>query len=541
MNAPATLDRPTSLSDVQRGVDIDGLNVRLYFLSRNWKFLALVVIGMLGLAAALALGLGNHQPTAAKASAEQLWQAALHRPTPDAFAVTHLLFEMDAPIPATIEEDLQKANFAPKTRFLLNNVAASLRAGLNEPNAELLILAHRRTPEAGANECVADFHARRGAFNRACDYYRRELNVTWRPETRAKLVHVLLRQGDFPSLVPLVSDPAYAPFFSPATRLKVAFYERNWGLAATRLLEMEFATMQPLSVVMALAAAIAWLCIAIHICQPHGRFSFRTIAPCIAVFLGFLGALGTQFVAAWQEELLGIRETGEFVSDLGYYAGLVAPRETLIKLLLILPFVPRLLARRSPLDTLVVTGCVGLGFAIESSLRLCNQDNLGYSLGRLLTANFFHFSASALLGLAFCRWLARVKGAAVSTMLTLLAIALTQGVYDAFTRISAAQAFVAVAAVPFLILSRAVFSQLHRWRDSFTDQCFLGATLVLSLSALVGTLLVTASIQFGFDHASWALLCNTPILLMVVIVFFGQFKRGFAAIGDDLVSPASTL
>jgi RsiW-degrading membrane proteinase PrsW (M82 family) len=354
-------------------------------------------------------------------------------------------------------------------------------------------------------------------------------------------VQLLLRQGEFPSLVPLISDPGYAPFFSPAARLKVAFYQRDWPLAAKRLLEMEFATMRALPLLMALAAAIAWLFVAIHVCQPHRWFSFRTIAPCIAVVLGFIGALGAHFVGAWQEEVLGMRESGEFLPDLGFYIGLVVPREILIKLLLIIPFVPRLLARKSPLDTLVVTGCVGLGFAIEGNLQLCKQANLGDSLGRLLTANFFHFAASALLGLAFCRWLARERGAAVSAMVTLVVIILTQGIYDAFTKIPAAQPFIVVAVVAFLILSRVVFAELRRWRDSFTDQCFLGATLVLSLGALVSTLLVAASMQFGLDRASWALLRNSPILLMVVVVFFGQFKRGFAPIGSDLVSPAQTV
>jgi protease PrsW len=261
------------------------------------------------------------------------------------------------------------------------------------------------------------------------------------------------------------------------------------------------------------------------------------MAPPVAAALGAAGGLFAQFLTVAQRDLFGIATNGTFLHDLGYYAGIVAPRDTILQMILFVPFLPLLLRRKSGLDTMVVTGCVGLGFAIVGNLELCKQLPPADSLGRLLTANFFHFAGAALIGLCVCRCLARERGAASATMGTLLAVMLTQGVYDAFTRISGAHVLMILATIAFLIVSRVFFMELRKWRDSFTDQCFLGATLVISLGLMVATVLVTVAAESGLENASWALLRNLPTLLMVSVVFFGQFKRGFAPIGSDLTVP----
>jgi hypothetical protein len=524
---------PIPITEIRRDVEIDSPSIRLYFWSRNRPLLALVVLAMLALAALMASALDRKRsPVKAELSPGDALNLALRQNNPSRHAIVASLLRFPTPPSEEIQSDIVR--LAPKMKDLATAICTTLRAGCDEPNAHLLILAHQLPPVKGANEAVADLLARHGQWARACDYYQREIQIEPHDGTRAKLVHLLAQSGDFATLLPLSADPAYASFLAPEPRMKLAFFQRDWRLAFERLMEMEFKSLHLLPVLMALAAGSAWLLIALHAAQPHQWLSFRTVAPIVATLLGAIGAFGSHFLAAWQEEVVGLRETGLFVSDLGYYIGVVAPRETIVKLLLTIPFIPRLLARRSPLDTLAVTGSIGLGFAIESNLQLCKNYELAAALPRLLTANFLHFAASALLGLAVCRCFSGRKGTIVPAALTFLAVVVTQGVYDAFTRVASVQAASAVGIAAFLILSRALFAQLYRWRDSFTDQFFLGATLVLALGAFAAALLVAGTLQIGFEQTKWALLRHSPILLLVVMVFYSQFKRNFAAIGSDL-------
>ena len=517
--------------------EIDSTNVRIYYLSRSWAFLTLAVVALLVAGVFLGRFVSAPGSSASGSDAAEILRNSLRERRPDLSRAIECLVHLPVIAP-TLESELAHSNFAPGPRAVVSSLAATLREGFNEPNAQLLILAHQFPAEFGANAAVAEVFAKGGKPDKALEYFQRELELTQSSAIRAKIVALLVQTGDFPRLKTLSADPQYAAFVTPFIRMKLALADKDWSTAAKQFFAMQVASSRPQPLIMALAASLAWLIIALHAGQPHHWWSLRVFAPLLATILGIAGGFAAQFLTIAQKDLLGLSPSGAFLTDLGIYAGVIAPRDMLLQLVLMVPFLPILLKRRSALDTLVITGCVGLGFALPGTLELCRQLAPADSMGRLLTSNFFHFAGAALIGLSICRCLNREPGSFASAVVTVPSVILIQGVYDAFTRIPGAHVLVVLATIAFLILSRVFFIELRNWRDSFTDQCFLGATLVISLGALVATVLVAAASEHGFETASAALARNLPTLLMVSVVFFGQFKRGFAAIGSDLTTPS---
>jgi hypothetical protein len=538
MHSPALRSPCSPLPSPVRG-EIDGANVRIYYASRSLAFLFFVLVATLVAAVALGRHFGKVSPSGAEGESPVVLRL-LTEPRPDFRSTIAALWQAPSIPAAELDPVLKRSEFSAGTQSVIAEFAGSLREGMNEPTAQLLILAHQMSPEPGANECVAELLMKRGELGRAEEYLKRELAIAPNNRAREKLIGVLARAGDYNALASLSKDPDYAPVFPHRLQMKVAFSQHDWVMAAKHFILMQGVTMQVLPVVMASAAGLAWLLIALHAGQPRGIFSFRTIAPLAAAALGMVAGVVGQFLTVAQKEMLGMGESGIILADLGFYAGVIVPRDMALKLVFILPFLPFLLSRKSALDTLVVTGCVGLGFAIPGNLDLCKYSEPGDLMGRLLTANFFHFAATALVGYAGYRCLLREPGSLRAGIVMVPAVIIAMGVYETFTRIPGASVPMVIATIAFLILSRVFFTELHKWRDSFTDQCFLGATLVVSLAALVGTMLVAASVQAGFDPASWALMRNLPNLLLVGLVFFAQFKRGFAPIGSELTTPAQT-
>jgi protease PrsW len=536
MNMPVVVEESPRVG-VPENVEIDSANVRVYYLSRNWACLSLVVVALLAAGVFLGQFLSNPHPAGSARDAGAVLQGLLRERRPELAPVMECLLHMPV-IPPSIDAEIARSTFAPGARGVASALAGSLREGFNEPNSQLIILAHQSPPEAGANTAMAELYARQGDTAKAREYYQRELEIYPSAAVRAKLLALVASTGEIEPIAKLASDPLYSSMIPPSLRMQLALSAGDWMGAAKRFLQSQAATLRPQPLIMALAAALAWLIIALHAGQPHDWFSFRMLAPLVATLLGVAGGVVAQFLSVAQKDLWGLTATGGFLGDLGVYAGVNAPRDMLIQLLLMLPFIPILVRRRSALDTLVVTGCVGLGFAFPGTLELCEQLAPADSLGRLLTANFFHFAAAALVGQAVCRCLRRERGSITAALTTIPSVVLTLGVYDAFTRIPGAHVLVVLASIAFLILCRVFFLELRKWRDSFTDQCFLGATLAIGLGALIATVLVAASSEHGFEAAAGALVRNLPTLLMVSVVFFSQFKRGFAAIGSDLTAPS---
>lgn len=507
----------------------DDTNFRLYDVTRDLRLLALFIGAVMVVAAGLAWAMrGADYVAPLSRSAPDEIRLLLASPAPDSDALIHSLLSLHSAPTQMMNDGILSSALAEKPKELALAVCESLRGNPAEPSAELLILAYQVNPLRSANEAIGDMYARLGKVSRAADYYRRELASHSSEALRAKLVGLFVRDADLSALSSLFSDPAYSPHFPLELRLKIALHLRDWRRVASVIAEMELRSISSLPLVLALAAGLAWFIIGLHCGQPNGYFCYRTVVPLIALCVGAAGALVVNFVAAWEDNLLGVAQTGGFLADFGYFAGVVAPREEVLKLVLLLPFLPTLLSRRDPLETLIVCGSVGLGFALEGNLQFCRLTRLEDAFGRLLTANFFHFATTALAGAALCNVLQSGWSQMRSFLRTLATVIVAQAVYDGFSRIEAvqAQAWVSIASV--LVISKLFFLELRRWRDRFTDQCFLGATLVICLTGLAAVGLVTASIHAGFSVALWSLLTNAPYFILTGLVFFLRFDHDLA-------------
>jgi RsiW-degrading membrane proteinase PrsW (M82 family) len=99
----------------------------------------------------------------------------------------------------------------------------------------------------------------------------------------------------------------------------------------------------------------------------------------------------------------------------------------------VLPFVPIFLIRNQRLETLVIGGCVGLGFAVQENLQYFAEVGPTAAFGRFLTANFFHFAATGLVGLALCDWLRSPVAACFHSSGPSSAVIVAHGCYDALS------------------------------------------------------------------------------------------------------------
>jgi RsiW-degrading membrane proteinase PrsW (M82 family) len=310
----------------------------------------------------------------------------------------------------------------------------------------------------------------------------------------------------------------------------MALQNRDWRQVAVALTDVQKETFKPLPLTLAAVAGLVWFAIALQAIQPTQWIGARTILPVLAVLAGLASTWASHFIAIWQEEMWGLHATGNFLNDFLYHLGGTAPREEFIKLLLLVPFLPILLKRGSRLEMLVISGCIGLGFAIEGNLQSYEHGGPDGAFGRFLTANFFHLAASGLVGLAFCEFILAPKRCAMPFLLTLVGVIMAHGIYDAFMAVQGVRLLSIFSMLSFLALSLIFFHQLRQLRDHTTDQLYISATLLMGMSILTGTMLVCAAMQLGFPLAVTSLAANAAGLSLVICLFYRQLGRGLAPV-----------
>jgi len=531
---------------VRRNLTIDGWNVRLYFWSRNVGILLFVSGIIMGAGIWSGLKLQTENPALAMTQ-EPKQKVSLEEELKSA-----------NPDPAKVMKGLRVARFSAKVlngtfavpdaiqRSALPADAKSVALAYwdslwkyhGEPSADLLYDAYYVHPLPLANELLGDLSRSQGKLDKAQLYYDREIHLTNAASARKKKVDLLLARHDMPALGPLATDPQYKEFLSREATIDLAAHDHRWVDLIPPILGMQREIFEPIPVILAIVAGLVWMAVGLQALQPPSLICFRTIVPWLAILAGMASTLPTLFGLAWESEVFGLRETGDLLGDLWFYVAGVGVREELMKLLLFLPFVPILLIRKSRLEMLVIAGFVGLGFAIDENLLYFHHMGPRVAFGRVLTANFLHFSATGLIGLALCEALRAPLRNGPRFLGTLILVILAHGCYDGLMGLI----YNASMAV-FLLLSLCFFRQLGTSRDGSTDQISISATLILGLAVLEGTIFVCASAMLGFPAALGMIAGNIIPLVMIVYMFYWQLGEGIseAAVDGTSKQPAYAI
>jgi len=508
------------------GGDRGRIRFHIYFASRNPWVLGCIATVILTTAMVIAWQRRNLAVGAAEMDGAEV-RAELARSDADFSKVLQGLSKArpDSSTSLEISEEIAKSTLKNAEKSVAGAYWESLRAGFSEPNADLVYAAHYVTPLPRANEMAGDLYVGQRDFQRASIYYHREIKLGT-AEVAKKLVAVLLEERDLPAVRELTRDATLVTQLPADVQLVLAARSREWRAMMAPLMTIEFDLLAPVPLFVCAFAGCVWLLIIIQAAQPASFFQFRTMGPIIAAALGIAGGVGAVFIGLWQQEMWGLRPTADFFEDLLYFVMGVAPREEAVKLVCVLPLLPLLLVRGSRLEMVTVSAATGLGFALEESLHYIASTGPATGLGRFLTAGLFQIAATGILGLALCELFAQPLRKLPGFVITLCAVVLAHGCYDAFIVSNEWFGLVLISMLSFLLLSLAFFRTLRALRDPALDQLALPATFVAGLSLLIGLSLICVSAEAGFLQAVQSVAIATGALLMVGNMFYWQLGEG---------------
>ena len=517
--------------------EIDSWNVRLYFASRSPRVLLGIAVAILTVAIGVAWFVQKPLLEVIGGTAQQAaLKGELARPQPSIQRILELLPQVAShSFSAVPAPDWIAASHLSHTEKM---VAAALWTSVEEgdgfePSADLLYFAHYANPLRFANELIGDHFLAKNDVEQATRYYRREAALPDAFTAREKLVSILVEKRDRGALRQLAGDPAFVGSFMPQHKLYFAALEQRWRDMVAPLRDLQARVLQPVPMTIAVIAGLVWFLVALQAIQPSGLLTFRVFAPIVAVAAGIVSTFPTLLASVWMEEAWGLRMSDHLLGTIAFFMLGVGPREELIKLTLFLPFIPILLVRKSRLETIVIAGCVGLGFAIWENLHYFAQYGSAVAFPRFLTANFFHFALTGLNGFALCEFL-REPGRKLLPFLGILAgTMLAHGAYDTFATFSEMPVLELACGVVFMLVSLFFFRTLRGLRDGGTDHLCIAGTLVTGLSVLAGAIIIFAAREMGLAPALITLGVTGFTTIMVVYMFYWQLGEGMSEATDS--------
>ena len=535
---PNALDQ---LQKIDRSQNIDGWNVQLYFLSRNPG--VLVAIALLIVAASFGLATWVQKPVS-KAdpvhfrTAEDLHQE-LTLPQPKMAEVVAILQDVayDEDEDGQVAQWIASSTLTQPEKLVAKAAWSSLQEGDGfEPSADLLYYAHYVKPLRFANELIGDHYLEVGDFQHAATYYRREARFPDAGTAREKLLEVTMASHDQELLRSVGQDPAMAKELKPLHRIYLAAAEQKWLDLLRPLAELQVALLKPVPAFLATLAGLVWLMVTLQSIQPPGIFSFRVGLVLCAVLMGMLSTFPTLISGLWMEEALGIREGETMYESLRFFLLSVGPREEILKLFFVVPFIPLCIVRKSRLEMLIVGGSVGLGFAIWENLQYFAEYGSATAFTRFLTANFFHLVLTGLNSLALYDLICHPVRRFWPFVGIFCGTVISHALYDFLASVPG-MVIPFGNIIVFMLTSLCFFRTLRGLRDGSTDQLSIGATFVVGISILTGAILVLASREIGLHQTLIVLGVTSFFMFMVGYMFFWQLGSGMSSVEE--VSPSS--
>jgi protease PrsW len=191
-------------------------------------------------------------------------------------------------------------------------------------------------------------------------------------------------------------------------------------------------------------------------------------------------------------------------------------------LLLFLPLVPIIVKRGNELEAVIISACVGLGFAtFENSAYF--QSSLGTSsVGRYLTANFFHMAATGLIGLAVVRGIQHPRTKGPEALAVFGVIVFAHGLYDALMSIPSLADYSMISMIIYVLLAYQFFHELRGMRIERQETISLTATFLCGVSLIAAVTFIYVCSQLGFQLALRALGSQVLSTALMVVMFLRE-------------------
>ena len=281
---------------------------------------------------------------------------------------------------------------------------------------------------------------------------------------------------------------------------------------------------QPGPVALAVLTGICWLIFLLQVLQIRGPKDVRLWLALAALALGVLSIWPTHFFSIWQRHVWDIRESDKLLPGLRFYILGVGLREELAKLLCLLPLMPLLRRLRSDLVALIVSACVGLGFAATENISYLSFSG-GAAMGRFLLANPMHFTLTGLIGLACYRALRDPAGWGPHALATFGLMVVAHGGYDAALALPMLAEYGLISMIIFALVVYQFFHELRELRSTGGDLVSLSATFLCGVSLVAATMFVYMSATIGCATAFDVLVQEILSLAVMVYLFLREMPE----------------
>jgi len=402
---------------------------------------------------------------------------------------------------------------------------------IGEPTAELVKWATAPEPRRYANLTLGSVWDVREDNWEAAKAYEREGQFPEAVEARRLAVQKYLQTHDRDALERLADDPRYAAAMSLEARMEIAASRREWGKLWRIIPLAEWENLSWLPSLMAWATGIGWFVIALQMGEATVREGARWWLMLLAVPCGLASILVTHWLIYWQEINWAIVEDdASLMGGLRFFILGVGLREEFAKLLLFLPFVPWLARRGNDLETLLVAACVGLGFAVFENEGYFSASFGQSSIGRFLTANFFHMASTGVIGLAFVRGLAAPTTRLFEALTIFGIVVFAHGMYDATIVVKPMQDYAILASIIYILLSYQFFHELRHSRSDRQETISLTATFLGITSLLTSLSFVFLCVQFDWNTALNLLVPEVLSVALMAYMFLREMPNSLISL-----------
>lgn len=394
-----------------------------------------------------------------------------------------------------------------------------------ELDPELRETARVEPPTRYANHAIGVFHYTNDNLTQAAEFFEEEGKLPEAEISREYAIDMFRALRDTAALRRLQQDPNYISLFSPSDDLQIAEANRDWGGIFWTIPKLILQRFQGGgATALAVFAGLGWFVIALQMGQVRRANGARFWLCAAAIPLGFLSIWVTHMIDIWQELEWELYPSDELVDGIRYYVVGVGLREEVAKTLMLLPLMPWLVRRRNTLEALIVSACVGLGFAIVENMGYFAASAGTDSMGRFLTANFAHMAMTGMIGLSIARacW---SRHELSQSLLVILIVILVHGFYDATIAVPGLKDINFAGFIIFILLSYAFFHEVRQCYSQQSETVSLTATFLFVVSLLTALSFIYLCTQFDFKPSLQILMMEFLSVVLMVYMYLREMPN----------------